>query len=63
MKLATAFLATALMATTAHAQEPIRIGFITTLTTPAAAIGNDMVDAVNLAIDHVAARSPATRSR
>ncbi|ABL68291.1 ABC transporter substrate-binding protein [Paracoccus denitrificans] len=53
MKLATAFLATALMATTAHAQEPIRIGFITTLTTPAAAIGNDMVDAVNLAIDHV----------
>jgi branched-chain amino acid transport system substrate-binding protein len=35
------------------ADEPIKIGFITTLTTPAASIGNDMVDAVNLAIEHV----------
>lgn len=39
----------------AHAQEtdPIKIGFVTTLTTPAAAIGNDMVDGLNLALDHI----------
>lgn len=35
------------------ADEPIKIGFITTLTTPSASIGNDMVDAVNLAVEHV----------
>ncbi|UZX45278.1 ABC transporter substrate-binding protein (plasmid) [Agrobacterium sp. 13-2099-1-2] len=35
------------------ADEPVKIGFITTLTTPAASIGNDMVDAVNLAVEHV----------
>ncbi len=40
------------MTSAAFAEEPIRIGFITTLTTPAAAIGNDMVDAVKLAVDH-----------
>lgn len=46
----------AFMATTASAlaaDEPVKIGFITTLTTPAASIGNDMVDAVNLAVEHV----------
>ncbi|MUZ75926.1 ABC transporter substrate-binding protein [Agrobacterium vitis] len=46
----------ALMATMASAlaaDEPVKIGFITTLTTPAASIGNDMVDAVNLAVEHV----------
>ncbi len=31
----------------------IRIGFVTTLTTPAAVIGNDMRDAVELALDHI----------
>jgi branched-chain amino acid transport system substrate-binding protein len=37
-----------------QAQEaPVKIGFITTLTTPAAAIGNDMVDGLKLAIEHV----------
>lgn len=53
MRLISLAAATSLMASGAGAQEAIRIGFITTLTTPAAAIGNDMVDAVNLAVDHV----------
>lgn len=35
------------------AEDQVTIGFITTLTTPAASIGNDMVDAVNLAVEHV----------
>ena len=37
----------------AWAADPVRIGFITTLTTPAAAIGRDMQDGVNLAVEHV----------
>jgi len=35
------------------AGDTVKIGFITTLTTPSAVIGRDMVDAVNLAIEHV----------
>jgi branched-chain amino acid transport system substrate-binding protein len=31
--------------------EPVKIGFVTTLTTPAGIIGQDMVDAANLALD------------
>ncbi|VDC19075.1 ABC transporter substrate-binding protein [Pseudogemmobacter humi] len=53
MKRAAALLAAILFTTAAKAEEPIRIGFITTLTTPAAAIGNDMVDAINLSLDHI----------
>jgi len=37
----------------AQAQEEVRIGFITTLTTPAGVIGRDMVDAAKLALDHM----------
>ncbi|MGI9407230.1 MAG: ABC transporter substrate-binding protein [Hyphomicrobiaceae bacterium] len=33
--------------------DSVKIGFITTLTTPAAVIGNDMRDAVNLAMEHI----------
>lgn len=33
--------------------ETVKIGFITTLTTPAGVIGRDMVDGVNLAIEHI----------
>lgn len=32
---------------------PIKIGFVTTLTTPAGVIGRDQVDALNLALDHI----------
>ncbi len=37
----------------ALAAENVKIGFITTLTTPAAVIGNDMKDAAELAMDHI----------
>lgn len=33
--------------------DPIKIGFVTTLTTPAAVIGNDMKDAFDLAFEHI----------
>jgi branched-chain amino acid transport system substrate-binding protein len=39
------------LSTPAPAQD-IKIGFVTTTTTPAGAIGRDMVDAANLAIEH-----------
>ena len=45
-----AALGLALMASSALAAD-IKIGFVTTLTTPAAVIGNDMKDAVDLAMD------------
>ncbi len=35
------------------AADKIKIGFVTTLTTPAAVIGKDMRDAVNLAMEHI----------
>ena len=35
--------------------ETVKIGFVTTLTTPAAVIGNDMRDAVELALEHLEA--------
>ena len=41
------------IAGTAQAQDTVKIGFITTLTTPAGVIGQDMVDAVNLAMEHI----------
>jgi len=47
--------AAALIATPAAA-ESIKIGFITTLTTPAAVIGKDMKDAVDLAVEHIGAK-------
>ncbi|MEP3232853.1 MAG: ABC transporter substrate-binding protein [Hyphomicrobiales bacterium] len=45
-------LAAAFMASTAHAAE-VKVGFVTTLTTPAAVIGKDMQNAVNLAVEHM----------
>jgi len=41
---------------TAAAADSIKIGFITTLTTPAAVIGKDMRDAVNLAVETIGAK-------
>lgn len=40
-------------ATLVHAADEIKIGFVTTLTTGGAVIGNDMRDAVNLALEHI----------
>lgn len=45
-------LASALLSTTAFA-ENLKVGFITTLTTPAAVIGNDQKNAVDLAMEHL----------
>ncbi|MEM9470464.1 MAG: ABC transporter substrate-binding protein [Pseudomonadota bacterium] len=47
-----AALGLALMASASYAAD-IKIGYVTTLTTPAAVLGNDMKDAVNLAIEHL----------
>ncbi|MEM7441112.1 MAG: ABC transporter substrate-binding protein [Pseudomonadota bacterium] len=50
------FMAAALaatMLTTPVAAESVKIGFVTTLTTGAAVIGNDMKDAVDLAVEHM----------
>nr|MBX2884602.1 ABC transporter substrate-binding protein [Granulosicoccus sp.] len=41
------------MVTSVQAADEIKIGFVTTLTTGAAVIGNDMKDAVELAIEHL----------
>lgn len=50
----TAFLATALMGASFAAQaDAVKIGFITTLTTPAAVIGEDMKQSVELAMEHI----------
>ena len=45
--------ALAVLASPATAQDKIKIGFVTTLTTGAAVIGNDMRDAVELALEHI----------
>ena len=45
------FLATASLAA------EVKIGFVTTLTTPAAVIGKDMENAVNLAMEHLGGKA------
>jgi branched-chain amino acid transport system substrate-binding protein len=46
----------AMASTPAIAADPIKIGFVTTLTTGAAVIGKDQENAVNLAIEHMGAK-------
>src|SRR4051812_23952471 len=46
-------LVTALVAVQARAAEPVKIGFITTLSGPAGVIGKHMKDSVELALDHL----------
>ena len=48
-----AFAAALMGSTAAFAADEVKIGFVTTLTTPAGVLGKDMVDAVNLAMDHI----------
>ena len=43
----------ALLAAPAMAADKVKIGFVTTLTTPAGVIGQDMVDALHLAMEHI----------
>jgi branched-chain amino acid transport system substrate-binding protein len=49
------FLAALMLLSTlpAAAADKVKIGFVTTLTTPAGVIGQDMVDAVNLALEQI----------
>lgn len=51
-RIVSAAVAAALMSSTALAED-IKIGFVTTLTTGAAVIGNDVAAAVELAMDHI----------
>ena len=46
-------LAAMALALPAAAADKVKIGFVTTLTTPAAVIGNDMKDAFDLALEHI----------
>lgn len=55
-RLATLALAASLMTTAAWA-ETVKIGFVTTLTTGAAVIGQDMQNAVNLAVEHLGGKA------
>ncbi len=48
--------ATLVVLATPPASADIKIGFVTTLTTPAAVIGRDMQDAVELALEHIGGR-------
>lgn len=48
-----AVLAACSVAGTAQADDTVKIGFITTLTTPAGVIGKDMQNSVNLALEHI----------
>ena len=45
--------ATTLLASSALAADKVKIGFVTTLTTPAGVIGQDMKNAVDLAMEHI----------
>jgi branched-chain amino acid transport system substrate-binding protein len=57
-KLIATLLGTSLLATSALAAD-VKIGFVTTLTTPAAVIGKDMQNAVNLAMEHLGGKAGA----
>ena len=53
LKVVTSAVALSCLGSGAIAQEPIRIGLITTLTTPAAVIGRDVEDAIRLSLDRI----------
>ena len=55
-----ASLALATMIASPAAAATVKIGFVTTLTTPAAVIGKDMENAVNLALEHLGGKAGDT---
>lgn len=59
LKYAAVALASAAIAAGTHAAT-VKIGFVTTLTTPAAVIGTDMQNAVNLAMEHLGKKAGNT---
>jgi len=52
----TLLVASAIIVTGAAQAESVKIGFVTTLTTPAAVIGEDMKNSVELALEHIGNR-------
>lgn len=60
-RLFTTAIAASLMASAAFAGGEVKIGFVTTLTTPAAIIGNDMKNAVDLAMEHLGGMAGDTK--
>ncbi len=52
-KLLAAAAATTMLVSPALSADKVKIGFVTTITTPAGVIGKDMVDAVNLAVEDI----------
>ncbi|NKB76062.1 MAG: ABC transporter substrate-binding protein [Gammaproteobacteria bacterium] len=55
-KLGTALTCAGLLLCSNAYADSVKIGFVTTLTTPAGVIGKDMQDAVNLAVEHLGAK-------
>ena len=49
----TVFIASAICMTAAAQADSVKIGFVTTLTTPAGVIGEDMKNSVELALEHL----------
>jgi branched-chain amino acid transport system substrate-binding protein len=60
MKFSQLSLVAAALAVTTASAAPVKIGFITTLTTPAAIIGKDMQNSVNLAMEHLGGKAGST---
>jgi branched-chain amino acid transport system substrate-binding protein len=60
MKFSQLSLVAATLAVTTASAAPVKIGFITTLTTPAAVIGKDMQNSVNLAMEHLGGKAGST---
>lgn len=60
MKFSRLPLIAAALAVTTAAAAPVKIGFVTTLTTPAAVIGKDMQNSVNLAMEHLGSKAGST---
>ncbi len=52
-KLLLAAAATTMIVSPAVSADKVKIGFVTTLTTPVGVLGRDMVDSVNLAMEHI----------
>ena len=60
MKFSQLSLVAAALAVTTASAAPVKIGFVTTLTTPAAIIGKDMQNSVNLAMEHLGGKAGST---
>ncbi|MFZ9990064.1 MAG: ABC transporter substrate-binding protein [Burkholderiaceae bacterium] len=60
MKVSQIALVASALATASVASATVKIGFVTTLTTPAAIIGKDMENSVNLAMEHLGGKAGST---